>query len=220
LCRYSPAFQEQYFSRSPSLSKQYLLAVCFLTTLIVIATYAALVSSFFGVLLIARPQSLFGGLQDNLPDAVTSGERMQSVMSARHCLTSQDFFSYYYSAGLIGVLGATASCESLCYLSSTAIYLFFELRHPHPCDRKTGTSSSRSRFLLFGMCSHFFNRVCPAAQLASAPYDFLDIFHLSMIIFKIPPVIPTRISWLVLIFLVGIFGLVGQVCSSFLFLFL
>jgi hypothetical protein len=70
------------------------------------------------------------------------------------------------------------------------------------------------------MCSHFFNRVCPAAQLASALYHLFDIFHLRIIIFKIPLVIPTRISWLVLILLVGIFGLVGQVCSYIPFLFL
>jgi hypothetical protein len=32
-------------------------------------------------------------------------------------------------------------------------------------------------------------------------------------IFKIPLVIPTRVSWLVLMLLIGIFSLVAQVCS-------
>jgi hypothetical protein len=100
--------------------------------------------------------------------------------------------------------------------------LLFELRYPHPRDRKTGTGtpSSRSRLLLFRICSDFFNEVCSSAQLASTLYRFLDIFHLSMMVFKIPLVIPTRVSWLVLILLVGICGLFAQVFSSIPFLFL
>lgn len=44
--------------------------------------------------------------------------------------------------------------------------------------------------------------------LASAPHSGICP---SMIIFKIPPVIPTRGLWLVM-FLIGIFGLIAQVC--------
>ena len=33
-----------------------------------------------------------------------------------------------------------------------------------------------------------------------------------MIVFKLPLVIPTRTSWLVMLLLIGIFGFVSQVC--------
>lgn len=33
-----------------------------------------------------------------------------------------------------------------------------------------------------------------------------------MILFKVPPVIPTQVLWLVMLFAVGILGLIGQVC--------
>ncbi|KAF8476334.1 hypothetical protein DFH94DRAFT_758614 [Russula ochroleuca] len=52
--------------------------------------------SFFGVILIARPQFLFGSPKGDLSDSVTHGQRMQSV-----------------AFGLIGVLGATAAYTSL-----------------------------------------------------------------------------------------------------------
>jgi drug/metabolite transporter (DMT)-like permease len=38
-----------------------------------------LVCSFFGVILIARPQFLFGSPKGDLSDSVTHGQRMQSV---------------------------------------------------------------------------------------------------------------------------------------------
>jgi hypothetical protein len=34
-----------------------------------------------------------------------------------------------------------------------------------------------------------------------------------MIIFKVPLVIPTRGLWVLVLFLIGIFGLIAQVCS-------
>ena len=45
-------------------------------------------------------------------------------------------------------------------------------------------------------------------------YDDMLVAHPSMRIFQIPPVIPTRVLTLVLIFLVGIFGSIGQVYST------
>ena len=41
----------------------------------------------------------------------------------------------------------------------------------------------------------------------------LDI-HFSMVIFKISPVIPTHVVWLAMLLLIGILGLISQVCSS------
>ena len=38
--------------------------------------------------------------------------------------------------------------------------------------------------------------------------------HPSMIVFKVPPVIPTRGLWIVMMFLNGIIGMAGQVCPS------
>ncbi|KAH9984536.1 hypothetical protein BJV77DRAFT_1037055 [Russula vinacea] len=52
--------------------------------------------SFFGVILIARPEFLFGGSGGDLSDTVTHGQRMQSV-----------------AFSLIGVLGATAAYTTL-----------------------------------------------------------------------------------------------------------
>ncbi len=36
----------------------------------------------------------------------------------------------------------------------------------------------------------------------------------SMIVFKVHPVVPTRALWLFMMFLIGLFGLIAQVCSS------
>ena len=61
------------------------------------------------------------------------------------------------------------------------------------------------------------NRVCSPPQLISflkAPL----IAHPSMKIFTIAPVIPTRVLWLVMMFFVGVLGLIAQVCSSISFL--
>ena len=54
-----------------------------------------LVCSFFGVLLIARPQFLFGSPHANQADAATPGQRMLSITSATHRLTSHVSFSYH-----------------------------------------------------------------------------------------------------------------------------
>lgn len=48
-------------------------------------------------------------------------------------------------------------------------------------------------------------------------FSFLKVplvAHPSMRIFQIPPVIPTRVLWLVIMFFVGVLSLIGQVCSS------
>lgn len=48
-----------------------------------LVTYEVLVCSFFGVVLIARPRFLFGGLPGNEMDDVTPGQRMISVTLGR-----------------------------------------------------------------------------------------------------------------------------------------
>ena len=47
--------------------------------------YVVLVCSFSGVILIARPQVIFGGSQENPSEVVTSGQRMVSVTLGNLC---------------------------------------------------------------------------------------------------------------------------------------
>jgi drug/metabolite transporter (DMT)-like permease len=112
------------------------------------------ICSFFGVILIARPQVLFGGPQVNPTVVVTSRERMISV-----------------TAGLIGVLGATASYTLLRAIGKRAHALHV---------------------------------------LATFSSQCILVSTIGMIAFKIPPVIPTRALWLLMMFLIGIFGLIAQ----------
>jgi len=112
--------------------------------------------SFVGVILIARPQFLFGGLQMfSGPSEVTPTQRMLSVI-----------------VGLIGVVGATGAYTLI---------------------RRIG---KRAHVL------HFITSFSSQSILAST---------LGMILFKIPLVIPTRTSWLVMLVLIGILGFVGQI---------
>ena len=56
-----------------------------------VGVYVKLVCSFGGVILIARPQFIFGGLPANVPSEVDmSGKRMISVMSARRSVRLAD----------------------------------------------------------------------------------------------------------------------------------
>jgi len=111
--------------------------------------------SFFGVLLIARPQFLFGSSQADQADAATPGQRMLSI-----------------TAGLIGAAGSTGSYTLL---------------------RAIG------------------KRAHPLHVIAFFSLECVVISALGMIIFKIPPVLPTRVLWLVLLLLVGVLGLIAQI---------
>jgi hypothetical protein len=71
------------------------------------------VCSFCGVILIARPQVLFGGSQDNpSEEVITSGQRMISVTLGCFCQSRRYCTHRFHRAALIGVLGGTGSCES------------------------------------------------------------------------------------------------------------
>ncbi|KAH9036484.1 drug/metabolite transporter [Lactarius pseudohatsudake] len=113
-------------------------------------------SSFLGVVLIARPQFLFGSqaFSDPSEELVTPAQRMISI-----------------AAALIGVLGATA--------------MFTVLR----------AIGKRAHIL---QSLNFFASQC---VLGSA---------LGMVLFKVPLVVPTRVLWLAMMFVVGILGLIGQ----------
>ena len=113
------------------------------------------------------------------------------------------------SAALIGVLGATGTCELAFRLSDRCLYLC--IRHTHPRNRETSTYASLPLVLFFTMCLGFHNRVCTLFPLLKEQFDVTDP---SMITFKIPPVIPTRILWLVMLLLISIFGLIAQVRPS------
>lgn len=60
-------------------------------------THEVLVCSFFGVILIARPRFLFGGLPENGMDGVTPGQRMISVTSGRQIVPLTDGFLMFLS---------------------------------------------------------------------------------------------------------------------------
>jgi len=131
-------------------------AVFLKETLSLKETFAGL-CSFFGVILIARPQFLLGtnsSSKEDRSEVVTPGQRMLSI-----------------SAALIGVLGATGT-----YTLLRAI------------GKRAHTFHSLS----------FFSSQC------------VLISTIAMIVFRIPPVVPTRILWLVMLLLIGIFGLIAQ----------
>ncbi|KAI9450017.1 hypothetical protein BJY52DRAFT_1304849 [Lactarius psammicola] len=112
--------------------------------------------SFLGVVLIARPQFLFGSqaFSDPPKELVTPAQRMISI-----------------TAALIGVLGATATFTVLRALG----------KRVHVIHSLT-----------------FFASQCILGST------------LGMILFKVPLVIPTHVLWLVMLFVVGILGLIGQ----------
>jgi len=116
--------------------------------------------SFFGVVLISRPQFLFGSSQEFLDPSkgqldVTPANRMLSVIAA-----------------LIGVLGATGTYTVLRAIGKRA----------HVLHSLTFFSSQ--------------------SVLVST---------LGMILFRIPPVVPTRILWVVMLFLISVLGLIAQI---------
>ncbi|KAI9439324.1 integral membrane protein DUF6 [Lactarius indigo] len=111
--------------------------------------------SFLGVILIARPQFLFGSPQSFMDSPeVTPTQRMLSV-----------------TAALIGVVGATGA-----YTLIRAI--------------------GKRAHVLHSMMS--FSSQCVLGST------------LGMILFKVPLVLPTRFLWLVMLFLIGIFGFLAQ----------
>ncbi|KAH9051559.1 integral membrane protein DUF6 [Lactarius deliciosus] len=110
--------------------------------------------SFLGVILIARPQFLFGSPQAFLDSEVTPTQRMLSVIAA-----------------LIGVVGATGA-----YTLIRAI--------------------GKRAHVLHSMMSFSLQSVLGST--------------LGMIVFKVPIVVPTRPLWLAMLFLIGIFGFLGQ----------
>jgi len=112
--------------------------------------------SFVGVILIARPQFLFGSPKMfSDPSKVTQTQRMFSVIVA-----------------LIGVVGATCA---------------------HTLTRGIGKRAHPLQFMTT------FSSQCVLAST------------LGMILFKLPLVIPTRTSWLVMLLLIGIFGFGTQI---------
>ena len=182
--------------------------------------------SFFGVVLIARPPFLFGALPGKPSDhlnVVTPGQRMISITSGRHCI-SHKYFAYLASlrsAALVGVLGATCSCELRFFHPSPRPYPCRPQRHTPPCDwearKRICKSTPCQRLLPFAMRVDLNYKVCSPSPPVSLPGDPL-IGNPSMIIFKVSPVIPTNVLGLVIMFFIGTFGLIAQVCSSISFL--
>jgi len=124
--------------------------------------YASL-CSFLGVILIARPQFLFGKLHANRNTGDTPGDLSEVATPEQRMLS--------VIAALIGVLGATGA---------------------YTCLRAIGKRAHTLHSITF------FSSQCVLASTAC------------MIVFKVPPVIPTHVSWLAMMLFIGIFGLLTQ----------
>lgn len=124
------------------------------------------VCSFCGVILIARPQALFGGTQENpSEEVVTSGQRMISVTLGDLCSSRRYRTHRFHRAALIGVLGGTGSCESS--TSRLVSLIHPPHRHTPPSYWKASACTSCSLLLRFAMCTDFHDRVRSAPFLAS-----------------------------------------------------
>lgn len=116
--------------------------------------------SFLGVVLVSRPQFLFGSSREfldpseGLPEAIPA-ERMLSVLAA-----------------LVGVLGATGTYTILCAIGKKAHILH---------------------------------------SLAFFSSQSVLVSTLGIILFRIPSVIPTRISGAILLLLISLLGLIAQI---------
>jgi len=136
------------------------------------------VCSFCGVILIARPQVLFGAPQENPSEVVTSGQRMISVTLGGLCSSADSTVLIgFHRAALIGVLGGTGSCESSSRRPCLPRLSSCSHRHTPPCDWKASACTSCSLFLRFAMCIDFHDMVRSAPLLA----PFL-IPHLALIL--------------------------------------
>ncbi|KAH9980407.1 hypothetical protein BJV74DRAFT_779691 [Russula compacta] len=158
-------FSLQYLSLSDAVVLQFIAPILtgfsgaiFLKETLSVKEIIAGLCSFIGVILIARPQALFGGPQKNPSDVAT-------------VLLPDVFLILFRSAAMVGVLGSTGSYTLL---------------------RAIGKQAHALHVL------SFFSSQC------------VLVSTIGMIIFKIPPVIPTRGAWLVIMFLIGIFGLIAQ----------
>ena len=81
-----------------------------------------IVCSFLGVVLISRPEFLFGGMPDPTPSHVTPTQRMLSVMSEFFFPFPEIRLTLLHSLALVGVLGLSGNCEfavSTDYISLT-----------------------------------------------------------------------------------------------------
>ena len=115
-----------------------------------------------------------------------------------------------YSIALIGVVGATGACGPAFCVYTPNVSLTCHCRHAYPQHWKASTCSPYHGILLLAVCTSFYPRVCLTRVLQME----LLTTCFRMILFKLPLVIPTRTSWLVMLLLIGIFGFVGQVCYS------
>ena len=111
-----------------------------------------------------------------------------------------------------------ASWDQLVAVSQGYAYVVIVLVYYPPCPTDTllraiGKRAHALHILSFFslLCFWFSTIGCVARLLACFVSDGP---HPSMIVFNIPPVIPKRESWIVMMFLNGIFALIGQVCSS------
>ena len=185
--------------------------MCSYTICTVIAIHGMLVCSFFGVILIARPPFLFGSPSGNQSEVVTPRQRMLSISLEGPCPIFRCSFSCYCTVLLSSASWGRRLPVSLHSIFLTHAFISLHHRHPSPRNRETSSYASLSLVLLFAMCPRFYDRVRPLFPFLK---DHCDVTGPSMIAFKIPPVIPTQILWLVMLPLISIFGLFAQVCLS------
>lgn len=131
-----------------------------------VGVYVKSVCSFGGVILIARPQFIFGGLPVNAPSEVDmSGKRMVSVMSGGCAVRLDVVLIGFIEQGWLASwerLVAVSSLYALCDSLGTQLIphrVRVPNRHNSPCSRKASARTPRSLDLLFAMHIGFHNRV-------------------------------------------------------------
>ena|ERR1700677_4245246 len=124
------------------------------------AIYRVSVCSFFGVILIARPQFLFGSPHSDQPMVDTPAERMISVTSEIYA-SLHIFISCCSAVRRLSPLLLLPVPVSLVYANVVPTFIsVYSLRHTHPCNREPSTCNPLCHFFLFAKCAGLCNRVC------------------------------------------------------------
>jgi hypothetical protein len=180
--------------------------MCFQAVSAVFAIHNVSVCSFFGVILIARPQFLFGTPQSEPSRAVAPGKRTLSVASEGSYRVSKCSLMLsivrlssapWRPLPPVGILSATRFIRSSLCFTDTVLRAVGEQAHP-----LHSLSFFASQCVLMSTIGYV------PAPIFKEPFDTV---HPSMIIFKIPPVIPKDVLCLVMPLLICILGSIAQV---------
>ncbi|KAJ7280287.1 hypothetical protein C8J57DRAFT_1712262 [Mycena rebaudengoi] len=173
-------FSLQYLSLSDATVISFLVPMCtamcgsvFLKETFTRREAFAGIFSLFGVVLIARPEFLFGSLDGKTEGSVEGQHRMLAIGIA-----------------LSGVLGSTGASE---HFSATEKQVFMLNTRQVTSIRAIG------------------QRAHPMHLLAFFSLQSVIAASLIMVILRVPVVIPTRLSWLGLLGVIGVLGFAAQI---------